>query len=116
YWSDTTKPSVLAESGADLLVYGMGELPLKEVVRLLKRGVPFSSLKTIAQTAVLLAPGAVPPKNQNWDDFALHSHEECLADRTLYAKNFKQIETESNRVKARRLLQLTGDRLLVVNP
>jgi uncharacterized radical SAM protein YgiQ len=116
YWSDTTKPSVLAESGADLLVYGMGELPLMEVVRLLKRGVPFSSLKTIAQTAVLLAPGAVPPKNQNWDDFALHSHEECLADRTLYAKNFKQIETESNRVKARRLLQLTGDRLLVVNP
>jgi uncharacterized radical SAM protein YgiQ len=116
YWSDTTKPSILAESGADLLIYGMGELPLMEVVRLMKRGVPFSSLKTIAQTAVLLAPGAVPPKNQNWDDFILHSHEECLADRSLYATNFKQIETESNRVKARRLLQLTGDRLLVVNP
>jgi uncharacterized radical SAM protein YgiQ len=39
-----------------------------------------------------------------------------LADRSLYAKNFKQIETESNRVQARRLIQLTGDRLLVVNP
>lgn len=116
YWSDTTKPSILAESGADLLVYGMGEMPLTEMLRLLKKGVPFSSLKTIAQTAVLLPPGAVPPKNQNWEDFALHSHEECLADRTRYATNFKQIETESNRVKARRLLQLTGDRLLVVNP
>ena len=116
YWSDTTKPSVLADSGADLLVYGMGEQPLMEVLRLMKKGVPFSSLKTIAQTAVLLPPGAVPPKNQNWEDFALHSHEECLADRALYAKNFKQIETESNRVKARRLLQLIGDRLLVVNP
>jgi uncharacterized radical SAM protein YgiQ len=116
YWSDTTKPSILADSGADLLVYGMGELPLLELLRLLKRGVPFSSLKTVAQTAVLLPPGAVPPKNQNWDDFALYSHEECLVDRSLYAKNFKQIETESNRVKARRLLQLTGDRLLVVNP
>jgi uncharacterized radical SAM protein YgiQ len=116
YWSDTLKPSVLADSGADLLVYGMGELPLMEMLRLLKKGVPFSSLKTIAQTAVLLAPGAVPPKNANWEDHILHSHDECVADRSLYAKNFKQIETESNRVKARRLLQLNGDRLLVVNP
>lgn len=116
YWSDTIKPSVLAESGADLLVYGMGELPLKEVIRLLKKGVPFSSLKTIPQTAVLLAPGATPPKNANWDDHILFSHDECLADRSLYAKNFKDIETESNRVKARRLLQLTGERMLVVNP
>ena len=116
YWSDTTKPGILADSGADLLVYGMGELPLQEILRLLKRGVPFSSLKTIAQTAVLLPPGAPPPKNQNWEDFILHSHVECLADRTLYSKNFKQIEVESNRVKARRLIQLTGDRLLVVNP
>jgi uncharacterized radical SAM protein YgiQ len=116
YWSDTIKPGILAESGADLLVYGMGELPLMEILRLLKRGVPFSSLKTIAQTAVLLPPGAPMPKNQNWEDFTLHSHEECLADRGLYAKNFKNIETESNRVKARRLFQATGERMLVVNP
>jgi len=116
YWSDTLKPGILADSGADMLVYGMGELPLLEILRLLKRGVPFSSLKTIAQTAVLLPAGAPPPKNQNWEDFILHSHDECLADRTLYATNFKQIEVESNRVKARRLLQLNGDRLLVINP
>jgi len=116
YWSDTLKPSILAESGADLLVYGMGELPLREMVRLLKRGVPFSSLRTIPQTAVLLPAGIPVPKNQKWDDFTLHSHEECGRDRELYAKNFKDIETESNRVKARRLFQPTGDRLLVVNP
>lgn len=116
YWSDTLKPSILAESGADLLVYGMGELPLQEVVRLLKRGVPFASLTTIPQTAVLLPPGEAAPKNRNWDDFTLHSHEECGRDRGLYARNFKDIETESNRVKARRLLQPTGERLLVVNP
>jgi uncharacterized radical SAM protein YgiQ len=116
YWSDTLKPSILAESGADLLVYGMGEMPLRESVRLLKRGVPFSSLRTIPQTAVLLPAETKVPKNENWDDFRLHSHEECGRDRTLYAKNFKDIETESNRVKARRLLQPTGDRMLVVNP
>jgi len=116
YWSDTIKPGILAESGADLLVYGMGELPLLEILRLLKQGVPFASLKTIAQTAVLLPPGAQPPKNRHWEDFELHAHEACLADRRLYAENFKQIEVESNRVKARRLLQAVGGRRLVINP
>jgi uncharacterized radical SAM protein YgiQ len=116
YWSDTLKTSVIAESGADLLVYGMGELPLKEAIRLLKQGVPFSSLRTIPQTAVLMPAGKPPPKNENWEDHILYSHDECVADRSLYAKNFKDIETESNRVKARRLIQLTGDRLLVINP
>jgi uncharacterized radical SAM protein YgiQ len=116
YWADKLFPSILAESGADLLVYGMGELPLREVLRLLARGVPFSSLKTVPQTAVLLSAGEVPPKHKGWDDFTLHSHEECLADRERYARNFKDIETESNRVKARRLFQDVDGRTLVVNP
>jgi uncharacterized radical SAM protein YgiQ len=116
YWSDTIKPTILAESGADLLVYGMGELPLVEMLRLLKRGVPFASLKTIAQTAVLLPPGAEVPKNKSWEDFTLHSHEESVQNRASYAANFKQIETESNRVRARRLRQTVGGRTLVVNP
>ncbi|MFA5264395.1 MAG: YgiQ family radical SAM protein, partial [Opitutaceae bacterium] len=116
YWSDSFKPSILEESGADLLVYGMGELPLQEILRLLKRGVPFSSLKTIAQTAVVLPEGDPLPKNKNWEDFSLHSHEDCLADKAKYAANFKHIETESNRVHARRLLQGVGARTLVINP
>ncbi|MDX2186361.1 MAG: YgiQ family radical SAM protein [Opitutaceae bacterium] len=116
YWSESMKPTVLEESGADLLVYGMGEMPLREILRLLKKGVPFSSLKTIAQTGVLIPAEAPLPKNANWEDFTLHSHEECLADRELYSKNFKAIETESNRVHARRLLQRVGDRMLIINP
>jgi uncharacterized radical SAM protein YgiQ len=116
YWSEELKPSILADSGADLLVYGMGELPLKETIRLLKQGVPFSSLKTVPQTAVLLAEGEDVPKNKRWEDFTLHSHDDCLADREKYSRNFKDIETESNRVKARRILQQVGARTLVVNP
>lgn len=116
YWSDSIKPTVLEESGADLLVYGMGELPLEEMLRLLKKGVPFSSLRTIAQTAVMI-PGEAPlPKNKNWEDFELFSHEDCLGDRAKYSMNFKNIETESNRVHARRLLQRVGERMLVINP
>ena len=45
YWSDELKPSMLKWSGADMLVYGMGEQALREIVRLMKRGVPFDSLK-----------------------------------------------------------------------
>ncbi len=116
YWSDMIRPGILEDSGADLLVYGMGELPLLEILRLIKRGVPFSSLRTVPQTAVLLPPGAPVPKNQNWEDFTLHPHEECLANRARYAENFRHIEVESNRVRARRLLQPAGGRVLVVNP
>ncbi len=117
YWSDSFKPGILEDSGADLLVYGMGELPLVEILRLLKRGVPFESLKTIGQTAVMVQTESKGlPKNKNWEDFELHSHEECLVDRAKYADNFKHIETESNRVQARRLLQRCGARTLVINP
>lgn len=116
YWSDSLKPSILVESGADLLVYGMGEMPLVEIIRLMERGVPFSSLKTIAQTSVLLPPEEALPKNKRWEDFVLQSHEECVADRAKYAANFKPIEVESNRVKSRRLVQAVGNRLLVINP
>ena len=116
YWSNKLMPSILADSRADLLIYGMGELPLKECVRLLKRGVPFASLAAVPQTALLLAPGQVPAKNKNWEDFVLHSHDECLDNREHYSRNFKHIETESNRVNARRLIQQTGEQLLVINP
>ena len=116
YWSDRLKPSILADSGADLLIYGMGEQPLREILRLLDRGVPFSSLKTIPQTAFLQPAASPPPKNKQWDSFELASHEKCLRDRKAFARNFKYIEQESNKQFGRRLLQRVGEQLLVVNP
>jgi hypothetical protein len=92
-----------------MLVYGMGELPLLEILPPVEKAgcAVFARCKTIAQTAVLLPAAAPVPKNQNWDDFTLHSHEECLHGPRTLRENFKDIETESNRVKARRLLQRT---------
>jgi uncharacterized radical SAM protein YgiQ len=116
YWSDRLKPSILVDSRADLLVYGMGEQPLLEILRLLKRGVPFSSLNTIKQTA-FLQPAAHPiSKNKNWETFELAAHEACLRDKKTYARNFKHIEQESNKQFAKRLTQRVGDRMLVINP
>ncbi|MGD9898987.1 MAG: YgiQ family radical SAM protein [Calditrichaceae bacterium] len=116
YWSDRLKPSILAESGADLLVYGMGELPLKEIIRLLNRNVPVSRIDTIPQTALLLNENQSVPKNKNWDSFELTSHEVCLVDKKAFAANFKHIEQESNKQFARRLIQKIGERTLVINP
>ncbi len=116
YWSDRLFPSVLKDSGADLLVYGMGENPLREILRLLDRGVPFSSLNTIKQTAYLQDGKESLVVNKNWESLHLNSHEKCQRDKVAFASNFKHIEQESNKVNARRLLQKVGDQLLVVNP
>ena len=116
YWSDQLKPSILVDSGADLLVYGMGEQPLREILRLLDKGVPFAALRTIPQTAFLQSQSAALPQNKRWDTFALASHEACLAHKKTFARNFKTIEQESNKQFARRLIQEVGDQTLVINP
>ena len=116
YWANELFPNILEFSGADMLVYGMGEMPLREIIRLMRKGVPFASLKTIPQTAVMIGREEKPPVNKNWEDFTLHSHEKCLRDKKSFAANFKHIERESNSVQAKRLMQAVGDHMLVVNP
>ncbi|WNH14297.1 YgiQ family radical SAM protein [Thalassobellus suaedae] len=116
YWSDKLLPTILESSKADMLVYGMGEQPLREVVRLLQKGVPFSSITTIKQTAVLLDSDTKIPKNSNWEDVEIVSHEICLKDKKAYASNFKTIEQESNKLAARRIFQKVGDKTLMINP
>ncbi|QXP74825.1 YgiQ family radical SAM protein [Tenacibaculum sp. HL-MS23] len=116
YWSDKLLPTILETSKADMLVYGMGEQPLREIVELLQKGVPFSSLKTIKQTAVFVDKGEDIPKNKNWEDIEINSHEACLKDKKTFASNFKVIEQESNKLKARRIFQKVGDKRLMINP
>lgn len=113
YWSDSLKPPILAESGADLLVYGMGEQPLMEILRLLKRGVPFANLTTVPQTA-LLRDSVM--KIHNWENIEIASHEACLEDKNTYSRNFRTIERESNKLHAHRILQRVGDKTLIINP
>ncbi len=116
YWSNQLKPSILVDSGADLLVYGMGEQPLREIIKLLHKGVPFSSLRTIPQSSFLQSAAAPLPKNKNWQTFELTSHESCLTNKKRFAKNFKFIEQESNKQFGRRLTQHVGNKILVINP
>ena len=57
-------------------------------------GASFRSLRNIPQTAFLMNAGESLPKHKGWEDFVLHSHEECLAAKEVYASNFKAIEAE----------------------
>ncbi|MDP6921547.1 MAG: YgiQ family radical SAM protein [Lutibacter sp.] len=116
YWSDSLKPTILEESGADLLVYGMGEQPLRDLVTLLQKGVPFDRLKTIKQTAFLQSNTEPIPKNKHWKEVSIHAHERCLEDKKAFAANFKVIEQNSNRVHADRIVQQVYDQTLVINP
>ena len=116
YWKDELMPSILVDSGADLLVYGMGDQPLRTLLKLMKRGVPFHQAKTINQVAFLNPKSEELPRNKNWETVELASHETCLVDKIQYATNFKIVEVESNKWEANRIIQHVGDQTLVINP
>ena len=111
YWQDKLRPGILIDSPADLLIYGMGELPLKELVHKLKSGIPFKDIKDIPQTVYLSSDIKAGD-----DDIVLFSHEECFKDKLKQAKNFRHIEEESNKLNAKRIIQRVGKQALVVNP
>lgn len=108
YWQDRVRPSILVDSGADLLIYGMGEKPIVELTRRLMEERP---LDDVPQTAYLTRE--VSPVE---GDITLYSHEECLKDKKKEAANFRHIEEESNKYAATRILQKVGKQVVVVNP
>ena len=116
YWKDELMPSILVDSKADALVYGMGDQPLREILRLLKKGVPFEHIKTIKQVAFLQDEELELPKVKSWETVELSSHETCLKDKLKYAANFKIVEVESNKWQANRITQNVNGKTLIINP
>lgn len=108
YWQDRVRPSILCDSGADLLIYGMGEKPVVELAHRIQEGLPLDDIPQIAY----LTREVHPQK----DDITLYSHEECLKDKKKEAANFRHIEEESNKYAASRILQTVGKQVVVVNP
>ncbi|KAA6322808.1 Ribosomal protein S12 methylthiotransferase RimO, partial [termite gut metagenome] len=110
YWQDCLRKSILCDSKADLLVYGMGEKPIIEIAhRFLENRTEVP--RNIPQTAYLIDKIDIED-----NDIQLSSHEECLKDKRKQAINFRRIEEESNTYAAARILQKTEDGTVVVNP
>ena len=126
YWADRVRPSILTESKADLLIYGMGEKPIADLCRHFSEKVGDTQEASandiphdILQTAYLAGKpdkDRLPPNPNGEGDLILFSHEECLKDKKKQAQNFRHIEEESNRYAAARILQQVGGRTVVVNP
>ena len=134
YWQDSVRRSILCDSGADILVYGMGEKPLVAIARQLQQvesgkmkveschpeGHSFHlstfnfQLENIPQTAFLCRKEEIPG-GITQEDIVLNSHEECLRDKRAEAANFKHIEEESNKMHASRLIQEVEGKYVVVN-
>ena len=111
YWQDKLMKSILVESGADLLIYGMGEKP---VVELAKRFITNRlSLTSIPQVAYLCKTVDFVAEE---GDIRLFSHAECLKDKKKQAANFRHIEEESNKYAASRITQEVDNMTVVVNP
>jgi uncharacterized radical SAM protein YgiQ len=115
YWSDTLKPSILAESKADLLLYGMAEKTIKELVSLLQKGVPISSIRNLRQTGFLIDKNATL-NDDGFTTIHLNSFEKCKNDKKAYSENFRIFEEESNKKHAARLIEPTSSNKVVVNP
>lgn len=114
YWSDSLKPSVLIESGADILVYGMGEKPIRELLTVFKHGRSENSYKSIPQIAFVESD--VEDYRNRPDVLFLHRYESELKNKKLYGENFIVFEEESNKTDGKILIQPYGDKYLVVNP
>jgi uncharacterized radical SAM protein YgiQ len=115
YWQDKLHKSILIDSGADILIYGMGEKPIAELCREMQEGISLHKITTIPQTAFVRKKNEIP-EGKKEDDILLHSHEECLKDKKKQAENFRHIEEESNKMEASRILQAVDDKVVVVNP
>ncbi|MBP1637734.1 MAG: Radical domain protein, partial [Bacteroidetes bacterium] len=113
YWSDKLMPSILVDSKADLLIYGMGEKPLRELVKQLRAGKKLSEITDIPQTSFLKKDIF---STENWNTIELVPHEVCLKDKKKYASNFRFIEEESNKMLGARLVQKTANNYVIINP
>lgn len=113
YWSDSLMPSILVDSKADLLMYGMGEINLKRMAEHLLAGGSFEDIKQWPQVAYLRRKTATKSSE---NIIRLHAHEDCLKSKLKQAENFRHIEEESNRMQAATLIQAVGQEEVVVNP
>lgn len=115
YWKEGLQKCILCDSGADMIIYGMGEKPIVQLCADLSEGKNIDDIHDIPQTVYLCRENEVPGGVCD-DDIVLYSHEECLVNRKAQADNFRHIEEESNKMHAQRLLQSVDGKYAVVNP
>ena len=111
YWDDAVRPTILLESKADLLVYGMGELQTKEIVHRLANGESIKELTDIRGTCYLTEPVNTP-----WGAKECPSFDQVVASKESYAKACKIQFLEQDQITGKTVIQRHGNWMLVQNP
>ena len=111
YWDDSYHKSILVDTQADLLIYGMGEKPMRELVRRLSAGQSIEDCHDMRQVGYL---SVTKPVDDNIIELA--SHEECAKNKKISAATFKTIEEESNKLNQTVLVQPVEKEYVVVQP
>ena len=122
YWSDRLMPSILVDSKADILVYGMGEKQIVAVAKSIEDAMLRNESKHLQDTVLQTIPqiayltNQLPPQKEKEDMLVLQSHEAAVKSKYIHAENFRLIEIESNKIHVATIIQAVGDKCIVVNP
>ena len=111
YWDDKVRRSILSDSGADLLVYGMGERQIVEIADALAGGLPVEQITYVNGTCYMTNSLA-----QVYEYETIESYEAVARDKKAYASAFMAQYREQDAIRGKRLVQPHGDTFLVVNP
>lgn len=115
YWKDELRKCILCDSGADLILYGMGERSIVELANAFAKGKTMDEIHEMPQVAFYCKEKDIPGGFKD-DDIILHSHEECLYNKKGQAENVRHLEEEANKMHAQRMIQEVDGKYVVVNP
>ncbi|MBI3551837.1 MAG: YgiQ family radical SAM protein [Elusimicrobia bacterium] len=115
YWSDTVKPSILLDSKADLVAYGMGEETIVEIAKRFAAGKTVKDMRDLRGIAYALGASEPPPAP---DEKTLHipSFEEVKADKDKFLRATHLIHRETSPFNAKTIVQKHGARHVVQTP
>lgn len=111
YWDDLVRPSILLDSGADLLMYGMGEHQIEELARRLDGGESISGIHNIRGTCYLTEPINTPIGAAE-----CASYEQVKENKKAYARSCRQQYDQQDEVYGKTVIQRHGKMMLVQNP
>lgn len=111
YWSNTVMPSVLADTRADLLMYGMGEHSMIEIADRLAAGEDVKTIRDVRGTCYLCDPRETP-----YGAVQCPSFKEVSENKELYAKSCRIQYDQQDEVYGKTIIQRHGDKMLVQNP
>lgn len=110
YWDDDVRPSILIDSRADLLIYGMGENQIIEIAERLNSGEAVSSLTDIKGTCY-----AVDVKDTPYIGVEVPSLENCINSKKEYAKSVRVEQDEQDHIRGKAIRQRNGSKMVVQN-